>query len=86
MAQVQSVDDKALFLFVGYVNAHHSGWLKSVYPTNGYECDAHNFYNLSGCQLLVHCPTHIAGNRLYLVMTDVLDIVDDVRWYSTGNF
>ena len=26
----------------------------------------------------MHCPTHISGNRLYLVMTDVHDIADVV--------
>ena len=36
------------------------------------------FYNLSGCQQLVRCPTHIAGNRVDRMMTDVLDIVDVV--------
>ena len=28
MAAVQSVDDKAVFVFVGDVNAHHSEWLE----------------------------------------------------------
>ena len=32
--------------------------------------------NLSGWELLVRSPTHIDGNRLDLVMTDVPDIVD----------
>ena len=31
MALVQSVDDKAVFVFVGDANAHHSEWLESVY-------------------------------------------------------
>ena len=26
----------------------------------------------------MHCPTHIAGNRLHLVLTDIPDIVDVV--------
>ena len=34
MVQVQSVDDKAVFVFVGDVNAHHSEWLESVSPTD----------------------------------------------------
>ena len=34
------------------------------------------FCTLSGCEQLVRCPTHIAGNRLDLVMTNVPDIVD----------
>ena len=29
------------------------------------------FCNLSGCEQLVSCPTHIASNMLDLVMTDV---------------
>ena len=78
MAMVQSVDDKAVFVFVGDVNAHRSEWLKSVSTTdrNGY--DALDFCYLSGCEQLVRCPSHIAGNRLDLVMTDVPGIVDVV--------
>ena len=34
------------------------------------------FAYLSGCEQLVRYPTHIAGNRLDLVMMDVLDVVD----------
>ena len=30
IARVQSVDDKAVFVFVSNVNAHHSEWLKPV--------------------------------------------------------
>ena len=30
MARVQSVDDKAVFVFVGNANAHHSGWSRSL--------------------------------------------------------
>ena len=39
--------------------------------------DALNFCNLPGCKHLVRCPTHIACNRLDLVMTNVPDIVDN---------
>ena len=76
MARVQSVDDKAFFVFVGDVNAHHSEWWESVSPTDRHGRDALDFCNLSGCELLFRCPIHIAGNRLVLVMTDVPDIVD----------
>ena len=38
--------------------------------------DALIFCNLSDCEQLVLCPTHIAGNRLVRVVTDVPDIVD----------
>ena len=34
MARVQSVDDKAVFVFVGDANAHHSEWLESASPTD----------------------------------------------------
>ena len=68
MARVQT-DDKAVFVFVGDVNAHHSVWLESVSSTDRHEHDA-------GFEQLVRCPTHIAGNRLDLVMSDATDIVD----------
>ena len=78
MARVQAVDDKADFVFVGDANAHHSEWLESVSPTERHGRDDLDFYNLLGCEQLVRGPTHIAGNRLDLVMTDVPDIVDVV--------
>ena len=31
-------------------------------------------FAMSGCEQFVCCPTHIAGNRLDIVMTDVPDI------------
>ena len=34
MARVQSVDDKAVFVFVGDVNAHHTERLESVSRTD----------------------------------------------------
>ena len=42
------------------------------------ERDALDVCNLSGCEQLVRGATHIAGNRLDLVMTDVPKIVDVV--------
>ena len=75
MVRVQSVDDKSVFIFVSDANSNHSEWLESVSPTDRHERDALDFCNLSGCELLVLCPTHIAGHRFYLVMTDVPDIV-----------
>ena len=49
MAQVQSVDDKAVFVFVGDANAYHFKWLESVSPTDQHGHDALDFYNLLGC-------------------------------------
>ena len=59
MAWAQSFDDKAVFVFVGDANAHHSVWLVSVSPTDQYGPDALDFCNPSGCELLVCCPTHL---------------------------
>ena len=43
MARVQSVDDKAVFVFVGDANAHHSEWLEFVSPTHRHGRDALDF-------------------------------------------
>ena len=61
---MQSVDDKAVIVFVSDDNAHHSEWLESVSHTDRHGRDGLDFYNQSGCEQLVHGPTHIAGNRL----------------------
>ena len=78
IARVQPVNDKAVFVFVGDANAHRSECLESVSPTGRHGRDDLDFCNLSGCEQLVHGPTHIAGIRLDLVMTDVPDVVDVV--------
>ena len=59
-----------------------SGWSQS--PTDRHWRDDHDFCNLSGCEQLVSGPTHIASNRLDLVMTDALDIVDVVVSTTLG--
>ena len=76
MARVQSVDDKAVFVFVGDANAHHSEWLESVSLTDRHGRDALDFCNQPGYEQLVRCRTHIAGNRLDFVITDTPDTVD----------
>ena len=58
MALVQSVDDKAVFVFIGDANAHHSEWLKSVSSTDRHGRDAHDFCNRSGCEQLVRSNSH----------------------------
>ena len=40
VARVESVDDKAVFVFVGDTNAHHFEWLESVFPTDRHGRDA----------------------------------------------
>ena len=72
MAPIDSVDDKAVF--VGDADALHSEWLESSYRSaTGVML---LIFAMSGCEQLVRCLTHIAGNRLDLVMTDATDIVD----------
>ena len=43
MARAQSVDDKAVFVFVGDANAHHYEWLESVSPADRHGRDTLNF-------------------------------------------
>ena len=76
MGQVQSIDSKAVFVFVGDANAHHLEWLEVVSPTDGHGRDALDFCNLAGCEQMVRGATHIAGNLLDLVMTDAPDVVN----------
>ena len=72
MASVKSVENKAVFVFVGDANVHRSELLESVSSTDWHGRDALDFCNLWGCEQLVRCPTHIAGNRVVLVMTDAM--------------
>ena len=53
MARVQSVDDTAVFVFVGDDNAHHPDLLESIFPTDRYGRDDLDFCNLLGCVQLV---------------------------------
>ena len=53
MSRVQTVDDKAVFVFVGDANAHHSEWLQSVSPTDRHGRDGLDLFNLSDCEQLV---------------------------------
>ena len=76
VGQVQSINSKALFVFVGDPNAHHLEWLESVSPTDGHGRDALDFCNLAGCEQMVRGATHIASNTLHLVITDAPDVVD----------
>ena len=66
MGRVQSVDGKAVLVFVSDANVHHSEWLESVSPTERHGRDALNFCNLSGCEQLMRYPIHIAGNGFEL--------------------
>lgn len=76
MGKVQESDPKSAVVFVGDFNAHHTEWLNSHSPTNSSGRAARDMCNLSGCSQLVTSPTHIAGNTLDLVITEVPDVVD----------
>ena len=56
MAQVQSDDEIAVFVFVGDANTHHSEWLESVSPTDQHGGDALDLRNLMGCEQLFAVP------------------------------
>ena len=52
--------------------------MESVCLTDRHARDALDFCNLSCCEQLLRCPTHIASNRFNLVTIDVPDLVDVV--------
>lgn len=76
MAEVQQSDRKSSFVFVGDFNAHHREWLGSVSETDVHGRSLLDFSTSSGCQQLVAEPTHIHGNPLDLVLTDVTGVVN----------
>ena len=85
MSEIQELDRKSSFIFVGDLNAHHQEWLKSVSPTDRHGNAAFDFANLSGCSQLIKEPTHKLDNCLDLLLTDVLGVVDSVVDLSLGN-
>ena len=68
MSDIQELDRKSSFIFVGNLNAHHQEWLKSVSPTDRYGNAAFDFANLSGCSQLIKEPTHKLSNCLDLLL------------------
>ena len=75
MAQIQSIDSKSSFAFVGDLNTHHKELLCSVSPTNNHGHAALDFASLSGCEQLVAGATHKSGNRLDMLLTNVPGII-----------
>ena len=76
MSHIQELDRKSCFVFVGDFNAHHRDWLNSISETNPHGVAALDFANLTNCEQLIVEPTHIRGNRLDLLLTDVPGVVD----------
>ena len=76
MARVHSVNDKAVFVFVGDANAHHSEWLESVSPTDRHAWAWCSWFLKSVLLWAVASLSHSHCRWLDFVMTDVPDIVD----------
>ena len=85
MSDIQELDRELSFIFVGYLNAHHQEWLKSVSPTDRHSIAAFDFANLSGCTQLIKKPTHKLGNCLNLLLTDVPGVADPLVDPPLGN-
>ena len=76
------MDRKAFFLFVGDVNVHHEESLESS-TANLHGRAAREFVPSSACEQVITRPTHVEGEVLDLVLTDVPD-VEGVRVSSPG--
>lgn len=76
LAVVQDEDRTVVFIFAGDANAHHLEWLQSVSFTDRHGIDALVFFNMSGCEQLVHGLTHVRAYRLDPVMTNVSDVLE----------
>ena len=69
MAAIQENDRKASCVFIGDFNAHHKEWLNSISQTDCHGLRALDFSE-SGCDQIIHNPTHRSGNSLDLMFTD----------------
>ena len=59
---------------MGDLIGHHREWLGSM-TTNRHGVAAFGFATVSGCDQLVVGPTHVSGETLDLLMTNVADQV-----------
>ena len=75
MAAIQESDRKASFVFIGDFNAYHKEWLNSISQTNCHGFRALDFSSESGCDQIIHNPTHRSGNCLDLIFTDTPVVV-----------
>ena len=71
MAAVQEADVKAAFVVMGDFNAHQQQWLSSGSATDSHGRAASDFASLSGTVQLISEPTHVRGNCLDIIFTDV---------------
>ena len=84
MTAVQAEDVRASFLFMSDLNGHHQEWLGST-TTNRDGVAAFDFATVSGWHQLVAGPTHAHGGTLYLLITDVPDLVQVAVVAPIGN-
>ena len=75
MAAIQENDRKAYFVFIGDFNVHHKEWLNSISQTDCHGLRALDFSSKSGCDQIIHNPTHRCGNCLDLIFTDTPGVV-----------
>ena len=85
MSDIQELNRKSSFIFVGDLNAHHPEWLKSMWLTHYHGIEAFDFTNLSDCTQLIKVPTHKLGNCLDLLLSDVAGVVDHLFDALFGN-
>ena len=77
-------DAKASFVFVGEFNVHHREWLNSISPTDGHGLRALDFSSESGCELIIHKPTHRSGNCLDLFFADSPGVVVALSYHRSN--
>ena len=53
MSDIQELDRKSSFIFVGDLNAHRQEWLKSASSTDRHGSAEFDFANMSGCTQLI---------------------------------
>ena len=85
MSDIRKLDRKSFFIFVGYLNAHHQEWLKSVSLTDCHGIAEFDFGNLFGYTQLIKELIHNLGNCLNLLLTNVPGVVDPLVNPPLGN-
>ena len=75
MAAIQENDRKGSFVFIGNFNAHHKEWLDSISQTYCHGLRALDFSSESGCDQIIHNPTHRLGNYFGLIFSDTPGVV-----------
>ena len=86
MAAIQENDRKASFVFIGDFNAHHKEWLNSISQTDCHGLRALDFSSESGCDQIIHSPTHRSVNCLDLIFTDTPGVVAGNVGSPVGTF